>query len=328
MADVKYWMTGSMEQFTPRDLVAQLVEIEQAGFDGTGCSDHFQPWWEGGQSGHAWAFLGAAGQATESIPLGTGVTAPVFRHHPAVTAQAFMTLEQMFPGRVFLGIGSGEALNEVPLGMDWPSTPDQVRRMDEALQIITRLFDGEHLDFDGEHFRLKNAYLHTRAERRPPLYISAFGPKAAAVAGRYGDGLWTLADPEKVPGIIDAYRSAASDAGREPGEIILHTGVAWAEDDDALIEGSRMWRGTQPDEFYTDDWHEPAAMQEHAAAQVSDEQLRESFVISTDLDHHADRISEIERLGATVVCLQNISGADAHGTIRVYGETVLPALRG
>src|SRR5215208_3386365 len=173
-----------------------------------------------GESGHAWALLGAIGQATSTVGVGTGVTAPVFRHNPAVVAQFAATIEEMCPGRAYLGIGSGEALNESPCGMDWPPVSEQVERMDEALEIIGRLFDGERLDFDGRFYRTKAAYLHTRTERRPPIYVSAFGPHAAQVAARRGDGVWTLADPDTAPEVIDAYRSACDDAGKEPGEII------------------------------------------------------------------------------------------------------------
>jgi coenzyme F420-dependent glucose-6-phosphate dehydrogenase len=199
--------------------------------------------------------------------------------------------------------------------------------MEEALELIHRLFDGERIDHEGRHFRTKQAYLHTRPERRPPIYVSAFGPQAAAVAGRHGDGVWTLADPEKVPEIIDAYRGAAEDAGREPGEILLQAGFSWAEDDDAALEGARVWKGAQPAEFYTDDWHDPKAMYERGEEQLSDDDLKESFIIGSDPRMHAERIREVEQLGATIVVLMNNSGADPHGAIRTYGEKVLPALK-
>jgi len=327
MADVRYFMGAAHEQFPPRDLLEQAVAAEQAGFDGVCCSDHFQPWWEPGESGHAWAWLGAAAQATRQVPVGTGVTAPVHRYHPAIVAQAFATLEAMYPGRTFLGVGSGEALNEVPVGMDWPPVREQVDRLEEALEIIHALFDGARLDHDGPYFRTTGAYLHTRPRQRPPIYVSAFGARAAGLAGRLGDGLWTLADPERAPAIVDAYRGAAEDAGREPGEIILHVGVSWAQDDEAAFEGAKVWKGAQVDDYYTDDWHDPVAMQEHAREQVSDDELRQAFIISSDPEHHVERVREIERLGATIVALMNVSGNDPHGTIAIYGDRVLPSLR-
>lgn len=322
-----YYYVCAHEQFPPGELLAQAVAAEAAGFDGLGCSDHLQPWWEGGESGHAWVWLGAVGQAT-SLPLGTGVTPPGPRYHPVLIAQAWATLESMFPGRPYLGFGSGESLNESPLGADWPSVSDQVERMDEALDIIRRLWDGETVDGEGSHFSTKRAVLHTLPERRPPIYVSAFGPKAAAVAGRQGDGLWTLADPEMAPDVIEAYKAAASDAGREPGEIILQAQFSWAPDDDAALEGARVWKGAQPEEFFTDDWHDPKAMYERGEEQVSDDDLREALIIGSDPDAHVERIREIERMGATTVALMNVSGAGPREALDTYRDRVLPALRG
>jgi coenzyme F420-dependent glucose-6-phosphate dehydrogenase len=233
----------------------------------------------------------------------------------------------MYPGRTFLGIGSGESLNESPLGMDWPDPGGQVELMDEALEIIGRLFDGERLDTLG-HFRMKQAYLHTNSGRRPPIYVSAFGEQAAGVAARRGDGLWTLADPETAPGLIDAYRSACEDAGKEPGKILLQAGVSWAEDDDAAFEGAKPFKATMPDEFYTDDWHDPKAMFEHADQKYSDDDFKEQFIISSNPDEHAERVREIEQMGADIVVVMNNSGAAPVEAVRVYGEKVLPALRG
>ena len=324
---MRYWVQLAMEQFPPSALVRQAVEAERAGFDALNVSDHLQPWWEPGESGHAWALLGAVGQATEKVGVGTGVTAPVFRHNPVVVAQFAATIEELCPGRAYLGIGSGEALNESPSGMDWPPVGEQVERMDEALEIINRLLDGERLDHEGRFYRAKAAYLHTRGERRPPVYVSAFGPDAAGVAARRADGLWTLADPDQAPGVVDAYRGACEDAGREPGEVILQAGFSWAEDDDAALEGSRVWKSTQIPDYFTDDWHDPRAMYERAEKEISDDDFKEAYIVSSDPDVHAERIREVERLGATVVCLQNGSGSAPEQALRVYGEQVLPALR-
>jgi coenzyme F420-dependent glucose-6-phosphate dehydrogenase len=321
---MRYLSGLAHEQFPPDDLLRQAVESEEVGFDGFAASDHLQPWWEPGEAGQAWIWLGAAGQATRRVPFGTAVTPPGPRYHPVLIAQAWATLEVMFPGRPFLGIGSGESLNETPLGADWPSPGEQVERMEEALELIHRLFAGERVDHEGRHFSTRGAKLHTLPKRRPPIYVSAFGPRAAGVAARWGDGLWTLADPEQAPPVIEAYREAAG----EPGEIVVQAQYSWAEDDDAALEGARVWKGAQPGEFYTEDWHDPRAMQEHAARQVSDDDLRRALIVSSDPAVHVERIREIEALGATAVALMNVSGADPHGALGFYGEQVLPALRG
>src|SRR5688572_5911234 len=137
---MRYFYGAAHEQFPPDDLLKQAVAAEDAGFEGVSCSDHLQPWWEGGESGHAWVWLGAVGQATREFQIGTAVTPPGPRYHPALIAQAWATLETMFPGRPFLGFGSGESLNESPLGADWPAPSDQVERMEEALEIINKLW--------------------------------------------------------------------------------------------------------------------------------------------------------------------------------------------
>ncbi len=317
------------EQTGPKELVRHAEHAERVGFDFEVMSDHYFPWLAAqGHAPYAWSVLGAVAHVTERVELMTYVTCPTMRYHPAVVAQTFATLESMFPGRAFLGIGSGESLNETPCGMDWPPVREQVDRMEESLEIIGRLFDGERLDYDGRFFRTKRALLHTRAERRPPIYVSAFGPRAARIAARLSDGLWTLGDPEMAPEVIDAYRGACEDAGKDPGEIILQMGFSWAEDDDAALEGARVWKAALQPEFFRDDWSDPQSMYRHAEDQTSDEEFKQAFIISSDPDHHVERVRDIEQLGATIVCLQNTSGADPLGALHVYGEQVLPALRG
>jgi coenzyme F420-dependent glucose-6-phosphate dehydrogenase len=321
----RYFIGTSQEEFPPEELLRQAVAAEAAGFDGISSSDHLQPWWEPGESGHTWPWLGAAGQATKTIPLGTGVTSTGARYHPALIAQAWMTLERLFPGRMFLGIGSGEALNEVPVGDDWPSVDDQIARMDEALDIIDRLWKGEKLSEQGRFYATQDTKLHTLADRRPPIWVSAFGPKAAEVAGRRGDGLWTLPDPESTPDVIDAFHSARGD---DRGEIVFQALFSWAPTDEAAMESARKWKGAQPDDHYTDDWHRPSQMYLHGESEMSDEEFAENAIVSSDAEVHVERIRELEKLGATVIVLQNNSGADPLGAIRFYGEHVLPALRG
>jgi len=317
------------EQYHPCELLEQAVAGERAGFDGIACSDHFQPWWEPGQSGHAWIWLGAAAQATERVPVGPAVTVALRRYHPALVAQGFATLEAMCPGRVFVGLGSGESLNESPFGLDCPAPRDQLAAVEEACGLIRRLWDGERVDHDGRFFKTKRAYLHTRPERPPPLYISAFHPGAARVAGRYADGLWTMADPETAPALIETYREAAEEAGRRPGTIVLEAGFSWAPNDGEALEAARVWKGAVPDEFYTDDWFDPQAMYERGEEEVSDEEFVQQFIVSADPDEHIERIKELQQLadGDVVVKLSNQSGPNALAAIGIYGERVLPKLR-
>ena len=267
MAKTQYWFSGSTEEFGPGVLVEQAQAAEAAGFDGLGISDHWGPWFPDGEGAHAWVTLGAIGQRT-TLPVGTGVTAVSHRYHPAIIAQAFMTLEALYPGRVFLGVGSGEAVNETPTGLEWPEVDEQLERFDRGLEAITRLWDGETVTMDGGWFELRRAKLFTLADQRPKLYASAFGPQAARIAARWADGLWTLGDPEQAPEVIDAYRRACSENGREPGEIIVHTGFAWAGTDDEALAGAQRWKPTQLPELYTDEIYDQDEMQRLANEMV------------------------------------------------------------
>jgi coenzyme F420-dependent glucose-6-phosphate dehydrogenase len=327
-----YLLSLAHERFQPDDLLQQAVEAEQAGFDGVCCSDHLEPWWAPdaptpAACGNAWVWLGAVGQATSHVSLGTAVTGLVHRYNPVVLAQQVATLERLYPGRAFLGVGSSEAMNEVPAGFDWPSTEEQLRRTEEALEIVTRLLDGETVDFKGDFFRTKRARLHVKTERRPPVYLSAFNEQIAEVAGRVADGVWTLGDPTQAAPVIAAYRRGAEQAGREPGEIVLQTLASWAATDEQALEGSREWKGTLVDEHYTDAVADPEQVGRNGE-EVSDAKFESMAIVSADSDTHVKKLRMLAKLGATAVCVMNVSGADPHGTIRTYGERVLPALRG
>jgi coenzyme F420-dependent glucose-6-phosphate dehydrogenase len=323
----RFWFAASHEEFPPSELLEQARAAEQAGFEGIACSDHYAPWFPDGQAGNAWVWLGAVGQGSE-LPLGTSVTPVLHHYHPGVIAQAFMTLEEMYPGRAFLGAGSGESLNETPLGLRWPERREMLERFDRGLEAIRRLWDGETVTMDGGWFQLEEAKLYTMAASRPKLFVSAFGPQAARIAARHGDGLWTLGNPEQAPRVIEAYRSACSDYGREPGPVILQTGFAWAQSEAEVIAGARRWKPTQLAEVYRDDVHDPAEMQRLADERMGDEQFaHEGFIVSADVEEHIRRLQRLAEMQPSVICMQLIGQADPMGTIRVYGDRVLPAVR-
>jgi coenzyme F420-dependent glucose-6-phosphate dehydrogenase len=329
--DVAYGIALGHERFSPRELLRQAVEAERAGFDLVCCSDHLAPWWDPAQGppahcANAWVWLGAAGQATSSVSVGPAVSAIVHRYNPVVMAQKAATLELMNPGRAFLGVGTGEAMNEVPAGLVWPPPAEQLARAEEALQIITALLDGQAVTREGRYFRAHGARLYDLPPRRVPVFMSAFGPRAADIAGRYADGVWTLAHPVRAPVVIAAYRKACEQAGREPGEIILQGMAAAADSDDAALEGSREWKPTLALENYRDDIHDPAEVGERGE-EISDLKYMAMAIVSADPATHVRRIKAMQAMGATAVVVMNISGADPLGTVRMYGDHVLPALR-
>jgi coenzyme F420-dependent glucose-6-phosphate dehydrogenase len=328
----KYWCALGHERFPPDDLLRQAVEAEQAGFDGVCCSDHLAPWWTAStaptNAGNAWVWLGAAAHATARVELGSAVTGIVHRYNPVVVAQQAATLEFLAPGRAFLGVGSSEAMNEVPAGLEWPSTSDQLERTDEALSLIKRLLDGETVDHEGRFFKTKGAVLYSRPPRRIPIYLSAFHEGAARLAGRLADGLWTLGDPRTAPKLIKAYRDACREAHREAGEIIVQAVFSYARTDDEAFERAREWKGTLVDEHYTDDVHDPEQIYRNGEKQVSDDEFKQQVICSADPDEHVKRIKLLQKLGGTTMALMNVSGADPHAALRFYGERVLPELRG
>jgi coenzyme F420-dependent glucose-6-phosphate dehydrogenase len=329
---VRYLAALAQERFQPDELLRQATAAERAGFDGVCCSDHLEPWWAPdaptpAACGNAWVWLGAAGQATSRVALGTAVTGVVYRYNPVVVAQQVATLERLCPGRAFVGLGSSEAMNEIPAGADWPAPDEQLARTEEALTIITRLLAGETVTFDGAFFRTRRARLYVKLERRPPVFLSAFNEQIAEVAGRLADGLWTLGDPKQAPGVIAAYRRGAEAAGREPGEIVLQTLASWAETDEEALAASREWKGTLVDEHYLEPIAGPAEIGRNGEQQVSDDDFKENAIVSADPDTHVEKLRMLEQLGASTVVVMNVSAADPEGALRMYGERVLPQLR-
>ncbi|WP_205697819.1 LLM class flavin-dependent oxidoreductase [Conexibacter sp. SYSU D00693] len=325
----QFWFAASTEEFPPSQMVEQATAAGKAGFDGLATSDHFAPWFPEGAGTSAWAVLPAMASQVPDGPFGTAVTPIVHHYHPGFVAQYWMSLEELFPGRPYLGVGSGEALNEVPLGLDWPEPGEMLERFDQGLDAIWRLWHGETVTMDAGWFRLKEAKLYTRAgDRRPRMYVSAFGPKAAAIAGKRGDGLWTLGDPDSAPEVIDAYKEACERHGKEVGEIIVQSGFHLSDDEQEAIAHARKWKATQLDEVYLRDLHDPAEMTAKAHAQMSDEEFaKEGFMVGADAGEQVERIRQMQELGATVVCLQLMGDHDPLGSIRRYGDEVLPALR-
>jgi coenzyme F420-dependent glucose-6-phosphate dehydrogenase len=327
----QFWFGASTEEFTPSEMLEQAKAADRAGFEAIGSSDHFHSWFPQGKGSAAWVFLPAVGQQVADKPLFTAVTPILHHYHPGVVAQYFMNLEELYPGRAILGVGSAEALSEVPLGLDWPQPGDMLRRFEAGLEAITRLWDGETVTMDGGWFKLDEAKLMTMAKTRPRMIVSAFGPDAAHIAGKYGDGLWTLGDPESAPEVIEAYKKACEEHGKPVGEIILQAGFALGDDEAALIKATKKWKTTQFPEFYLEDHHDLDAMAKSAEERMSDEEFaHEGFLVSADPQEHIDRIKQMIAIddAVSVICLQAIGDLDPLGSIRRYGEEVLPALGG
>src|SRR5581483_1398934 len=233
MPEIGYHL--SSEEHRPRDLVRYAVAAEQHGFRFAVVSDHFHPWAEAqGQSPFVWSVIGGIAQATERLRLGTGVTCPIKRMHPAIVAQAAATAADMMPGRFFLGVGTGENLNEHILGDTWPPVGVRREMLDEAVGLIRDLWTGTAVTHDGRHFTVHTARLFTRPDALPPIVVAASGTEAAELAGRIGDGLISTA-PD--PDVVGAYQGSG---GSGPRYGMLH--VCWAPDEaQAVKTAHRIW---------------------------------------------------------------------------------------
>jgi len=317
----------SHEQFAPGELIEYAVAAEAAGFDAVWASDHFHPWQDNqGHAGHAWITLAAIGQRTGRVTMGTAVTCPIYRYNPAIVAQAFATLGLLYPGRVFLGAGTGEAVNEAPAGGGWGPYRERLARLREAITLIRRLWTGEWVTFAGEEFSIENARLYDRPPEPLPVYVAASGPKSAAFAGELGDG-WITDAPTLTerPEIGEAFRSAAAAAGKRPGEMpVLAELYAVVGDEDEALAVAPLWEfGPVMGKLISEP--DPRGVQRRAAELSSPERTVRSWVVGRDPAVHARRIEELFAAGATQVYVHSAQ-PDQLRVIEFYGREVLPAL--
>lgn len=230
-----YGYTLSSEEHPPRALVTQAQQAEAAGFAFLSISDHYHPWTRSqGHSPFVWSVLGGIAEATEQIDVGVGVTAPIMRIHPAVLAQATATVSHLFDGRFFWGVGTGEALNEHITGERWPLPAIRREMLEEAVDVIRELWRGETVSRRGTYYEVENARIFDAPEADIPIIVSGFGPKAAALAGRIGDGFWGNAPDQE---LLDAFTSAGGSGPR-----YAQVNLCWGEDEDAARKmASEIW---------------------------------------------------------------------------------------
>lgn len=272
------------EEYDPSTLLSHAEMAEAAGFDTVWTSDHIHPWWHtGAECGAAWPWLGSALERTTSLRMGTGVTPPIGRYHPGMIAQTFATLGATYPGRVHLALATGEAMNEVPLGFDWPEYPERRRRLVEACEIITRLWDGEVLDYDGRHWTTNSLHLYTLPGERVPLYVAGNGPRTTSVAGRYADGFLTIVDADSYEErLIPALEDSAAEADRDPDDIrrVQQLLVSYGDSYEEALESAGFWRGPIAVGF-DQEIADPRTMEEEGR-KIDPEEMTDDWVITTD----------------------------------------------
>ena len=308
----------SCEEHRPLDLVEHAKRAEESGFTFALVSDHFHPWIdEQGESPFVWSVLGGIALATKTLRIGTGVTCPTIRIHPAIVAQAAATSAAMLPGRFFLGVGTGENLNEHVLGDRWPATFVRREMLREAIEVMRELWRGELTSWSGDHYTVENARLYTLPDEPIEVMVAAGGPEAAELAGELGDGLVTTAPDEE---LVTAFEKA----GGKGKERFAQVTVCWAADEDEAIETAlRVWpnaglRGTLGQELPL-----PSHF-EQAAEMVTADAIAEVVVCGPDPDRHRDAIREYVEAGFDRVYVHQV-GADQEGFMRFYEREVMPA---
>jgi G6PDH family F420-dependent oxidoreductase len=315
---IKIGYTISSEEHSPRDMVRFGAAAVEHGFDRIDLSDHFHPWIdEQGQSPFVWSILGALAHVDPDLRLGTGVTCPTIRIHPAIIAQAAATQSLLSGGRFWLGVGSGENLNEHIFGDRWPPTDERLSMLEEAVEVMRKLWTGEQVTHVGQHYRVENARIYSAPEEPVPVYVSAFGPKAAEVAGRIGDGLVTTAPDADA---VEGFRAAGGS-----GPVVAATKACWAEDEaSARATIHRLWPNSGLPGELAQELPTPAHF-EQASQLVTEEAAVGSTPVGPDPEVHVASLRAYAEAGYDEVYVAQI-GPDQEPFLRFYRDEVLPRL--
>lgn len=321
---------ASQEQYSPSELLKFAQLAEKAGFQSVWTSDHFHPWiHSNSQSGFAWTWLGAVGATTKGVRIGTGVTCPIFRYNPAIVAQAFATMDSMFPGRVFIGVGTGEALNEVPVGYPWPEMTERRERLIEAIRIIKLLWSNNRVNFSGKYYHLRKASLYTRPKSKISLYVAASGLKVAEIAGMYSDGLLTLPfEDDYIKGkLFPAFEKGARKVNRDPSLIprLAELWLSYDEDYDAALRSCRFWAACLLPFLFTAAIYDPKEIEQYSNY-VTDDMIAKSWCIATSPEEQIKLAERFIKLGFSNLHFCS-SSPNEEEFIRVCGTNVLPYLK-
>ncbi|MFL6799129.1 MAG: glucose-6-phosphate dehydrogenase (coenzyme-F420) [Xanthobacteraceae bacterium] len=323
---------ASAEQFGPRDLLTFSCKAEAAGFDSVFISDHFQPFRHTG--GHAPAsipWLGALGSMTSRVIMGTSVMTPTFRYHPAIVAQSFATLASLYPGRIVLGVGTGESLNDVPaLGIKWPPFKERQGRLREAINLMRELWTKERVTFEGEYYRTDKATIYDRPQRPVPIYIAASGPTVAKMAGEIGEGyICTSGKPRELytDTLLPNVDAGLQAAGRKQNalERMIEVKVSFDMDMRQAMGDTRNWAALALSADEKMSVEDPVEL-ERVADALPLERAAQRWIVSTDADEHVERIRQYVDLGFRHLVF-HAPGANQIRFLELYGQLVLPRLR-
>ncbi|TMC38801.1 MAG: glucose-6-phosphate dehydrogenase (coenzyme-F420) [Chloroflexi bacterium] len=321
---------ASAEQFSARELLNFAVAAEKNGFDSVFISDHFQPWRHSdGHAPFAFSWLAAAGECTSRVALGTSVNTPTFRYHPAIVAQAFGTLGEMIPGRMILGVGTGEHLNEGALGIPWPDNKERFARLREAVRLIRLLWTEQSVTFDGDYYHTRNATVYDRPEKPIPIYVGAGGPQVAKYAGRAGDGLictsgkgMELYSEQLLPSFSDG----AKESGRDAADLdkMIEVKVSYDTDRKRAMEDTKIWAALALPAEAKAGIDDPREM-ERLARTVEDVAHRR-WLVSDDPDEHIEQLRPYLELGFNHLVFHSPGDGQAR-FLELYGGQILPRIR-
>jgi coenzyme F420-dependent glucose-6-phosphate dehydrogenase len=330
--ELKIGYKASSEQFPPRQMLEYGVLAEQVGLDSVTVADHFQPWRHvGGHAPFSIAWMSALGERTSRILIGTSVMTVTFRYNPAVIAQAFATMGCLFPGRVVLGVGTGEALNEVAVArLQWPDFKERYARLREALRLIRELWSGERVTFDGEYYQTSDATVYDRPEQPIPIYIAAGGPQMAKYAGRAGEGLICTSGKgmelytEK---LLPAVDEGLAEAGKDPAQFdrMIEIKLSYDRDPERAMENTRFWAPLALTAEQKHGLHDPTEM-ERAADELPIEQVASRWIVASDPDEAVAGIKQYVDAGLNHLVFHG-PGHDQTRFLTQFAEDLLPQLR-
>ena len=321
---------ASAEQFAPRALLDFAVEAERIGLDAVAISDHFQPWrHSNGHAPYSLAWLAALGERTERVVMGTSVLTPTFRHHPSIVAQAFGTLACLNPGRVFLGIGGGEAMNERPaLGIDWPRFKERSARLAESVELIRRLWSEERVTFEGDYYETVLATVYDRPPDPLPVYIAAGGPKAAKLVGRLGDGFICTSgkDPALYESLLAALADGAEEEGRDPGAIhkMIEVKLSYDHDVDYARTACEWWGALALPGEAKSGIEDPVELER--LADEGKDRAHTRFIVTNDPEEAVEKIGTYVDLGFSELIF-HFPGEDQSRALEQFAADVMPRLR-
>ncbi|AFU04592.1 glucose-6-phosphate dehydrogenase (coenzyme-F420) [Nocardia brasiliensis] len=333
MTELRLGYKASAEQFAPRELVELTVSAEENGFDSAMISDHFQPWrFNGGHAPFSLAWLAAVGERTRRIQIGTSVLTPTFRYNPAVIAQAFATMACLYPGRVMLGVGSGEALNEIATGFigEWPEFKERYARLRESVELMRALWTGDRVDFDGEYYKTVGASIYDVPAEGVPVYIAAGGPLVARYAGRVGDGFICTSGKgmdlytEK---LMPAVTEGAEKAGRTVADVdtMIEIKLSYETDYDLALQNTRFWAPLSLTPEQKHSISDPIEM-EAAADALPIEQIAKRWIVGTDPDDVVSRIEPYIDAGMRHLVF-HAPGHDQSRFLELFARDLAPRLR-